>query len=213
MKVTLVCAATICGRISPVGYGSSLDRRRLEGIRDKTQASIMGANTLRTENPEMRGTKGVLNPERIRSVITGSGVIPVTGKKLFTHGPEPVVFTGEDKFSALEAKLEGRGRVVALPVGPHGLSLAGALDFFAARNVQSVLIEGGARLNYAALAQDVVDEIMLTVMPYVSGDHESNTLAEGPQCLGLPFLKLELLSCEPLATGEVFLHYRLKRTE
>ena len=213
MKVILVGAATICGRISPVGYGSLLDRRRLEEIRDKTQASIMGANTLRIEDPEMRGTNSILNPERIRSVITGSGNIPVTGKKLFNQGPKPVVFTGEDKISALQDKLKGKAHVVSLPAGPHGLSLQSALDFFAARKVESILIEGGSQLNYAALAQGLIDEILLTIMPYVSGDHNSNTLADGPQCLGAPFLEFELLTSEPLSTGEVFLHYRIKITE
>ena len=213
MKVILVGATTICGRISPAGYGSLLDRRRLEETRDKTQASIMGANTLRTENPEMRGTNGVLSPDRIRAVISRSGLIPVAGKKLFNNGPVPVVFTAEDNSSALQEKLKGKAQVVCLPEGPHGLSLQAALDFFAARGVRSVLIEGGAQLNYAALAQGVVDEILLTIMPFVSGEHGASAFADGPKVLGDPFLELELLSNEPVSTGELFLHYRIKRME
>ena len=213
MKVILVGATTICGRISPAGHGSLLDRRRLEESRDKTQASIMGANTLRTENPEMRGTNGILSMDRIRSIVSRSGLIPVTGKKLFNHGPKPVVFTSEDNFSALQDKLKEKAQVVSLPHGQHGLSLQAALDFFAGRGVESVLIEGGAQLNYAALAEGVVDEILLTVMPAVSGQHGATSFAEGPKHLGAPFLELELLSAEPVSTGELFLHYRIKRTE
>lgn len=210
MKVILVGATTICGRISPVGHGSILDRNRLEEIRGKTQASIMGANTLRVEDPEMRGPNSTLAPDRIRAVITKSGAIPVTDKKLFNHGPKPVVFTAEGKITALQDKLKGKAYVVSLPDGPHGLSLHAALDFFADRKVESVLIEGGSQLNYAALAEGLVDEIYLTIMPFISGDHNSLSLADGPQCLGTPFLELELLASEPLATGEVFLHYRIK---
>lgn len=211
MKVILIGATTICGRISPAGYGSLLDRRRLEETRDKTGASIMGANTLRTENPEMRSTNGILAPDRFRAVISRSGLIPVTGKKLFTHGPKPVVFTGADNVSALQEKLKGTAHVVSLPEGPHGLSLGAALDFFADRGVASVLIEGGAQLNYAALAQGVVDEILLTIMPFVSGQHGAAAFADGPKHLGNPFLELELLSSEPVSTGEMFLHYRIKK--
>lgn len=211
MKVILIGAATVCGRISPAGYGSLLDRRRLEEARDRTGASIIGANTLRTENPEMRGTNGTLAPDRIRAVISRSGSVPVTGKDLFRHGPKPVVFTGGDTAAELHNRLKGMARVISLPAGPFGLSLPAALDFFAASGVESVLIEGGAQLNYAALAQEVVDEILLTIMPFVSGELGAAAFADGPKHLGNPFLELELLSSEPVSTGELFLHYRIKK--
>ena len=212
MKVILVGAVTICGRISPAGYGSLLDRRRLEEARDKTGASIMGANTLRRENPEMRGTNGSLPPDRTRAIISRSGFIPVRDKNLFAHGPRPVVFTGEDNVFSLQSKLKGKAQVVPLPEGPYGLSLQAALDFFTGRGVESVLIEGGAQLNYAALAEGVADEILLTVIPYVSGEHGAAAFADGPRHLGNPFQELELLSAEPVSTGELFLHYRIKKT-
>lgn len=213
MKVKLVSATTICGRIGPAGYGSLLDRRRLEEARDKTGASIMGANTLRTENPEMRGTNGTLSPDRIRSIISCSGAIPIKDKKLFNHGPMPVVFTTQHNIFALQGKLKDKANVVPLPEGTHGLSIRAALDFFADRGVESVLIEGGAQLNYAALAEGVVDEILLTTIPFVSGEHGAPAFADGPKHLGTPFMELELLSCEPLSTGELFLHYRVIRME
>jgi len=213
VKVILVSATTICGRISPAGHGSLLDRRRLEETRDRTQASIMGANTLRVENPEMRGTNGVLSQDRIRAVVSRSGLIPAADKKLFSNGPSPVVFTAEDNLAALRNKLKGKAQVVCLPEGPHGLSLQAALDFFAGRGVRSVLIEGGAQLNYTALAQGVVDEILLTIMPFVSGERGASTFADGPKFLGAPFLELELLSSEPVSTGELFLQYRIKKME
>ena len=213
MKVILIGATTVCGRIGPVGYGSLLDRHRLEEIRDKTQASIMGANTLRTGNPEMLGTKGILSPGRMRAIISRSGSIPVIDKKLFRHGPQPFVFTGEDNMFALQNKLEGKAQVVSLPEGPYGLSLQAAIDFFADRGLESVLIEGGAQLNYAALAEGVVDEILLTIMPFISGEQGAAAFADGPKLLGEPFLELEMLSSIPVSSGELFLHYRVKRME
>ena len=211
MRVILVGATTICGKISPAGYGSLLDRRRLEDIRDKTHASIMGANTLRLENPEMRGTNGTLQPDRIRSIISQCGSIPIEGKKLFRHGPQPIVFTSRENFSAVQGKIKDKAQVVSLPQGPYGLSLPAATDFLAEKGVESLLIEGGAKLNYSALAQGVVDEILLTIIPFISGEQNGPAFADGPKYLGNPFLELELLSCESVSTGEVFLHYRTKR--
>jgi len=50
-------------------------------------------------------------------------------------------------------------------------------------------------------------------MPYVSGDRNKPTFADGAIQLGDPFVKLELLSSEPVSTGELFLHYRINKTE
>jgi len=210
MKVILVGAITLCGRISPTGHGSLLDRRRLEELRDKTHASLMGANTLRLENPEMRGTDGTLPSDRVRSIISQSGSVPLEGKKLFTHGPRPFVFTSEENVFALQGRLNDKAHVISLPKGADGLSLEAASDHLAGKGVESLLIEGGAKLNYSALAQGIVDEIMLTVIPFISGDHNSPAFADGPESLGEPFLEFELLACETVSTGELFLHYRKK---
>jgi riboflavin biosynthesis pyrimidine reductase len=195
VKVILVGATTICGKISPAGYGSLLDRRRLEELRDKTHASLMGANTLRVEDPEMRGTDGTLPSDRVRSIISESGSVPLEGKKLFTHGPMPFVFTSEENVFALQGRLKDRARVISLPKGARGLSLEAAIDYLAGEGVESLLIEGGAKLNYSALAQGIVDEIMLTVIPFISGDHNGSAFADGAGSLGEPFLELELLAC------------------
>jgi riboflavin biosynthesis pyrimidine reductase len=191
--------------------GSHLDRRRLENARDTTQASLLGANTLRIGDPEMRETGGRLRPDRLRSIISGSATIPFEGKKLFRHGPKPIVFTAADKSLALQEQLKDFAEVVALPQGVGGLSLPAALDFFEKREVRSLLIEGGGRLNYSALAQGVVDEILLTITPFISGNRNAPSFVDGPENLDEPFLEFELISCEPASTGEVFLHYRTRR--
>ncbi|MDH3392995.1 MAG: dihydrofolate reductase family protein, partial [Desulfobulbaceae bacterium] len=105
MKVAIIAAGTLCGRISPVGMGSDEDRALLEQLRDQTDASLIGAGTLRAENPEMRGAGGKLNRNRIRAVISAGGNLPVKGKKMFSHGPPPLVFTSKERASSLTAEL------------------------------------------------------------------------------------------------------------
>ena len=78
MRVIMIAATTLCGRINPAPLGSVRDRRFLEKMRDSTDASLMGSGTLRRENPEMRGTAG-LSKHRLRVFITQSGDIPVDG--------------------------------------------------------------------------------------------------------------------------------------
>ncbi len=213
MKVILISALTICGRISPAVMGSVEDRRILEELRAKTGASLMGAETLRQQNPEMRGPDGSLDVNRIRAVITQSGTIPLSDKKLFSgEEPLPVLFTGENKATQLALQVKDRGTVIALPPGPSGLSIAAAVDKLADMGAETMLIEGGGILNYAALKEQAVDELYLTISPFLSGDTNAALLVDGAEPLGDPFLPLKLQSWRPSASGEIYLKYSVMRT-
>lgn len=212
MKVIIIAAGTICGRIGPGLTGSPVDRRFLEKMRAATDASLLGAETLRQGDPEMRGPEGCILPQRIRGFITLSGDIPEKEKKIFKNGPPPLIFTGEATASGLRYRLGDLAQVVSLPAECAGeLSLAAALAYLSKIGVSSVLIEGGGRLNYACLRQGVVDEILLTLTPKLSGDRNAASLCSGPSPLGDPFLSLALVSCETAETGELFVKYRVNK--
>ena len=212
MYVTIITASTICGRIGPGLVGSPVDRGLLESMRAATGASLLGAETLRQGDPEMRGPGGHLPLQRIRAFITESGDIPVDGKKIFAQGPPPLIFTGEAAAAGLQRRVGTLAHIVALPAASAGgLSLAAACAHLAELGVSSLLVEGGGRLNYACLRQGVVDEILLTLTPKLSGDQEAASVCGGSGPLGEPFLPLTLVSCETAETGEVFLKYRVPK--
>jgi len=209
MKVTLICASTICGRISPAGLAGPADRRLLEDMRDQTAASLIGAGTLRESDPEMRSIGGQLAEDRIRAVITASGNIPFRSRRLFQVGPPPVIFTGAPLADRLQNELGRRAHIRALPDGPNGLSIRAALKALQEMGADSVLIEGGGMLNYTALKEGVVDEISLTIAPRISGDRTSPSVADGPAPLADPFLELVLISCQQVDSGEIFVRYNV----
>jgi len=213
VKVTVIAASTICGRIGPGLIGSSLDRALLERMRARTDASLMGAETLRASDPEMRGPGGALPEKRVRAIITQSGDIPVSGKKIFSQGPPPLIFTSAAAANGLRSRLQGLGRIAVLPEGPCGLSLSAALDFLARQGVCSVLVEGGGRLNHSCFQEGVVDEVLLTITPKLSGDSGGPFFCGGQGGVGDPYLPLALVSCEVAQTGELFAHYRVSKKE
>ncbi len=211
MKVIMIAATTICGRIGPVTPGSDIDRRHLEKMRAETAASLMGAATLRQADPEMRGSGGILSPGRLRAIITSSGRIPENGKKLFLHGPDPVIFCPHTVLAELNGRIGDRARLVALPGGGGGIKINDAVRKLAEMGADSILLEGGGVLNYAALREGIVDEISLTITPAISGDRRAASLVEGPAPLGDPYLPLELLAVRQEKNGELFLRYRIKK--
>lgn len=210
MRVILIGAITLCGRISPPVMGSVVDRRLLEKMRQKTAAGLIGAGTLRVEDPEMRGRHGEFPVGWLRAIISGSGDIPIENKKIFRNGPPPLIFTSREAVENLRRRVADRARVIGLPTGPAGLSIRALCDELSGLGAESLLVEGGARLNYGVLREKVVDEILLTITPNISGDENAGTMVEGPGPLGAPFQSLELVSCESVeTTGEIFLRYRV----
>ena len=212
MKVILICACTICGRISPAGLAGRADRLHLENMRHRTAASLIGAGTLRASDPEMRGPGGLLADGRIRAVITASGNIPFRNRKLFQIGPPPLILTGAAQAAMLQDELGPRARVRSLPAGSGGLSVRAALEALQEMEADSVLIEGGGGLNYTALREGIVDEISLTIAPRISGDRSAASVADGPGPLADPFLELALISCQQVESGEIFVRYRVVKT-
>ncbi|MFZ5775465.1 MAG: RibD family protein [Thermodesulfobacteriota bacterium] len=211
MRVTVIAASTVCGRIGPALCGSHLDRLRLEKARDCTDASLMGAETLRQHDPEMRGTGGRLPEGRIRAILTASGDIPVSGRKLFAEGPPPLIFTSQAAADPLRLRLDGQATVVAVPQTEEGLSIRACLAHLSGLGVTSLLVEGGGRLNHACFREGVVDELLLTLTPKLSGDRRAASLCAGVAPLGNPFLELRLLGCEIAETGELFLTYGIHK--
>ena len=70
-------------------------------------------------------------------------------------------------------------------------------------------MEGGARLNYACLQERIVDELVVTITPTLSGQKGAAALVDGEDPLGNPFLKLKLLDQQVLETGELVCRYNV----
>lgn len=211
MKVTIICITTLCGRIGPGVLGSNFDRLRLERARAATDASILGAGTLRDGEPEMRIEKGVLPSNRIRAIVTCSGNIPLD-RKIFKHGPKPVIYTSLGGASKLK---HGDGKFYDLvSVQAHstvGIDLWEVLEDLKRRGARSVLIEGGGKLNFSALKQGIVDELLITIAPKIYGKKGMQSLVDGETPAGNPFVELQLVECEREESGELFLRYLVEK--
>ncbi|WP_157861406.1 RibD family protein [Desulfurivibrio alkaliphilus] len=211
MRVSLIAAMTLCGRISPATMGSRQDRRFLEESRQATDASLLGAGTLREGDAEMRGPGGILPENRIRAIISASGRLPLEQRKIFQIGPRPLIFTAAERAKSLADQAGQRAEVIALPAKDGFLDLAAACRKLARRGVKELLLEGGGTLNFHALRQRIVDELLVTIAPKLSGHRAAISLADGAEPLGDPFLDLQLLSCHPTLNGELFCRYRVNK--
>jgi len=210
--VYLAAATTLDGRIaSATGYSRlscPIDLRRLHELRARVDAVIVGANTAIVDNPKLtvRYVEG-RNPMRV--LIDGVLKVP-TNLRMFDNSAPTLVFTTAKAPAEKMAELRARGVEVYVADGEK-VDPAWVLSTLYQRGVRKVLLEGGGRTNWEFLHKCLVDEVVLTITPYVFGRGVSLVEGEGyPTKEDMPY-SLVLQSVKLCECGqEVVLTYRVQ---
>lgn len=220
--VAINMVATVDGKTTldrgrhPRPIGSRVDRALMVRLRTRVDAVLRGAGTVR-QSPyypslppgavERRQREG-LAPFPLVVVMSGSGELPLESPLFEAPPRRPLVLLGPQAAPEAVRRLE---RVADVRIGPRvegGLDVRWALSCLAEEyGVRVVLSEGGPTLNHAFLRAGCVDELFLTVAPFVAGREDDRTVVDGPALLD-PFPRLELLSAY-LHEDELFLRYRV----
>lgn len=174
-------AATLDGRIAATDGSSrwiTSDEARADvhRLRARTDAVLVGSGTARADDPHLavRGVSGAVQPLRVVTDTDASAVRP--GARVLDDAAPTLVAVAED---ADAGQLEGAAELLRLPRaggGRPGLDLAELLGELHARDVRSVLIEGGPTLAGSFVAAGIVDEVIGYVAPVLLGS--------GPAALG-----------------------------
>jgi len=184
--VTLKAAVTRDGMLS-AGEGvsrwitGSAARLFAHRLRLRHDAVLVGAGTVRRDNPRLDVRLAGVRAPRKRVVLTGSlSIDPESRLFAIESGfPLPLVFTREGHPASLQRRFEGRAELIALPDVGDGLDLASMLDVLGRRGVQSVLVEGGGRTHAALLAAGLVDRGAIFVADRLLGARGGTPLIDG----------------------------------
>jgi diaminohydroxyphosphoribosylaminopyrimidine deaminase / 5-amino-6-(5-phosphoribosylamino)uracil reductase len=123
---------------------SSAARRHAQRLRAQMDAILVGANTVRIDNPRLtvRGIRGARQP--IRVVLTRSGKIPA-GARIFKGRGTKNTFVYRDQ------------------------PLAAVLADLGKKEVTSVMIEGGGMTLGHALDERLIDKVQIYIAPAITG--------------------------------------------
>lgn len=188
--------ATIDGKIltgerdEPVmDLGSKADHAAMRRLESAADAVMLGAGSL-------RATPGLWYPAAlIRVVVSETGKVPLDGR-FFTDAPDRA-------YVATNNPVVG---VQTLPLPPRE-----ALRVLRqVLGVERLLCEGGSELNAHLIAQELVDELFLTLAPKVKLGRDVPTYADGAPLPRNQVQNFELIELTRL-DDEVFLRYRRAR--
>ncbi len=221
--VTMNMAMTADGKITSASreyptFTSARDRKTMDRIRAEADAVLVGAGTLRADDPplhvrdpEMRAFRRSLGkPDGLLNVVVTASADLDPGSAFFrdAHAAVRIVATVEDAPAARLATLEGRCEV--WKVGRGRVDLVELVGRLRERGVERLLVEGGGELNWGFVEADLLDEIHVTVAPSLLGGRLAPTLLEGEGLSMDARRRLRLASCE--AHGdEVYLRWTVER--
>ncbi|HET9743700.1 MAG TPA: bifunctional diaminohydroxyphosphoribosylaminopyrimidine deaminase/5-amino-6-(5-phosphoribosylamino)uracil reductase RibD [Terriglobales bacterium] len=197
--VTLKAGMTLDGKIAPsytppssgMGMGDATGswitsqeaRAKVQEMRHAADAIMVGVNTVITDNPLLTDRTGLRRRRPLLRVVSDSKLrLPLDSRLVQTVNNDLVIFCSfaEEK---KRAQLEERGiRVEQVRAGtPEGRpDIASVVQRLGEMEITSLIIEGGALVNWTALAADVVDKVFLFYAPKILAGTGSVPFASGP---------------------------------
>ena len=162
--VTLKAALSLDGMIAAAGGRSKwitgpAARRFAHRLRLRHDAVLVGAGTLRADDPRLTVRLDGIEAPRHRAVISESLDLD-PGARLFdgaAPGPRPRVYTSEDAPASHEARLAPCADIVRLGRVSGQLDLRAMLADLSRCGVHGLLVEGGAGTHAAFLDQRLAD--------------------------------------------------------
>jgi len=199
--VTLKSGMTLDGKIAPPpgdpfspsmlgmggatgGWITSLEaRRHVQQLRHESDAILVGVGTVIADDPLLTDRTGLPRRRPLLRVILDSRLrMPLESRLVKTVRDDVLVFCSfaeEKKRKALE-DLGVRVEQVALGSGDGRPDLKKVVTRLGALEITSLMIEGGALVNWAAIAADIVDKVFLYYAPKILAGAGAVPFARGP---------------------------------
>ncbi|MDN4613882.1 dihydrofolate reductase family protein [Leifsonia sp. F6_8S_P_1B] len=182
--VTVSCAISLDGYLdtaSPprLALSNADDFDRVDELRSHHDAILVGARTVRLDNPRLLVRSGERQerraaagraPSPVKATVTATGELDPSAA-FFTQGDTPkLVYCPRGDADRIRARLGDRATVV--PLGEE-VRMADLLTDLGERGLHRLLVEGGGRTLTQFLCDDLVDELQVAVAPLFVGDRRA----------------------------------------
>ncbi|MDL9978405.1 RibD family protein [Microbacterium sp. ASV49] len=183
--VTVSSAMSIDGYLDSAGperltMSNAADFDRVDEVRARSDAILVGATTVRRDDPRLLVRDATRRRDRIAAGLAGSPVkvtVTASGRlsphaAFFTTGDGPrLVYCPAGVEARLRTALGDRATVVGM--GDDCVDMARLVDDLGDRGVRRLMVEGGGHVLTQFLAADLVDELHLVVAPFFVGDADA----------------------------------------
>jgi 5-amino-6-(5-phosphoribosylamino)uracil reductase len=178
----LSCSMSLDGFIdgaseSRLLLSNDLDFQRVDRVRADVDAILVGATTVRNDNPRLRVRDPALRAARVdrgmtehptKVTVTERGGLDPSARFFDDDGARKVVVSRSTAIDGLRTRLGDRADVVD---GGDPVRMRTLTECLFGRGVRRLMVEGGGTVHTQFLADDLVDELQLAVAPFFVGEH------------------------------------------
>lgn len=156
-------------------------RAEVQNMRHASDALLTGIGTVLDDDPLLTDRTGLPRRRKLLRVVMDSSLrLPLRSKLVRSADGDLLVFTREREDSPIAGALRRAG-VEVVSVGGRGTKpdLRGVIAELGRREMLSVLLESGATLNSAALADGIVDKMRVFIAPKIAGSLDAPFVSNG----------------------------------
>ncbi|WP_280255107.1 RibD family protein [Nocardia wallacei] len=173
------------------------DFDRVDAVRADCDAILVGAETLRRDNPRLLVGSDTRRAHRIAAgkpefpvkiVVTATGELDPE-LRFFHTGGDKLVYTTDRGAARSAGPLAGLAEVVSLGAS---VDFGALLEDLGRRGVGRLMVEGGGHIHTAFLATDLADELLMVVAPVLVGDSAAPRFLRPADFPGGPRRRMEL---------------------
>ena len=179
----LSCSVSMDGYIasaeSRLLLSNEADFDRVDAVRASCDAILIGATTVRNDNPrllvrsqarrEEREARG-LAPSPMKVTVSRRAEFDAQADFFTTGEAEKLVYCARSSVPEARTRLEPVATVVD---GGQTVEMLGVSGDLADRGVERLMVEGGGNVHTQFLTADLVDELQLVVAPVFVGDSQA----------------------------------------
>jgi 2,5-diamino-6-(ribosylamino)-4(3H)-pyrimidinone 5'-phosphate reductase len=207
--VVINCAMTADGKIAlPSGkqlrISSEEDMRRVYMLRNRSDAVLVGINTVLSDNPKLTvKEKYVKNSKQPLRVVLDSNCRTPSDALVVNKKAKTIIFTAKKTDKRYPDNVE----VIVCDTDKYGfIDLKKMLEILGKRNIKKLMVEGGSTIIYNFLKHGLVDDFYVYIGPMILGDKNAPGIVNSAEFEKV--IKLKVIDIKKM--GEGFLvHYRL----
>jgi len=175
-------AMTLDGKIATAARDSKIssekDLERVHKLRSKVDAILVGINTALIDDP-MLTVRHVNRKNPVRVIVDSRARIRLDSRIMRSCDRVLTIIASSERASRPRlAKIRALGAIPVI-LGKNKVDLRKLLSFLKDSGMKRVLVEGGGEINWSMLANNLVDEITVTISPRIVGGRDAVTLVEG----------------------------------
>ena len=186
---------------------SKIDKIRVHKLRSKVDAILIGKNTVKIDDP-LLSVHNIKKKNPIRIILDSNATISTSSRILKTCSKIPTVIVVTKKAQKKNLQKLEKFPVQIVVCGNNTVSIKKLLVVLKKKGIKNILVEGGGATNWAFVKENLVDEAIITITPYLVGGMTATTLVDGDGFSTITkSIRLKLKNVKKMK-NEVVLHYQ-----